>query len=46
MATVFCVRKGVLMVEFMQKGTTVMSEVYSETLKNCIGPFRTKGMEC
>jgi hypothetical protein len=33
MAAVFCDRKGVLMVEFMQKWTTVMSEVYSETLK-------------
>jgi hypothetical protein len=33
MATGFWHRKGVLMVEFMQEGTTVTSEVYSETLK-------------
>jgi hypothetical protein len=26
-------RKGVLMVEFMQQGTTITSEVYCETLK-------------
>jgi hypothetical protein len=31
------------MVEFMQLGTTIMSEVYCETLKkNCIGPFRRR----
>jgi histone-lysine N-methyltransferase SETMAR len=36
MATVFWDRKGVLMVEFMQQGTTVNSEVYCETLNNCI----------
>jgi hypothetical protein len=33
MVTVFRERKGVLMVEFMQQGTTVTSEVYYETLK-------------
>jgi hypothetical protein len=33
MAAVFWDRKGVLIVEFMQQGTTVMSEVYCETLK-------------
>jgi hypothetical protein len=33
MATVFWDRKGVLMVEFMQQGTTIMSEVYCETQK-------------
>jgi histone-lysine N-methyltransferase SETMAR len=33
MAIVFCDRKGVLMVESMQQGTTIMSEVYCETLK-------------
>jgi hypothetical protein len=32
MATVFWDRKGVLMVEFMQQGTTIRSEVYCETL--------------
>jgi hypothetical protein len=46
MAAVFWGRKGVLMVEFMHQGTTVMSEVYCETLKKCVGPFRAKGMEC
>jgi hypothetical protein len=30
-------RKEVLVVEFMQQGTTIMSEVYCKTLKNCIG---------
>jgi hypothetical protein len=38
MATVFWDRKGVLMVEFMQQGTTITSEVYCETLKSCVGP--------
>jgi hypothetical protein len=33
MATVSWDSKGVLMVEFMQQGTTKMSEVYCETLK-------------
>jgi hypothetical protein len=33
MASVFWNRKGVLMVEFMQQWTTIMSEVYCETLK-------------
>jgi hypothetical protein len=46
MAADFWDRKGVLMVEFMQQGTTVMSQVYYETLKNCVGPFRKIGMEC
>jgi hypothetical protein len=47
MATVFWDRKGVLMVEFMQQGTTVTSEVYCKTLKkkNCVQPFRAKGAE-
>jgi hypothetical protein len=39
--------KGVLTVEFMHHGTTMMSEVYCKKLKkNCIGPFRAKGVEC
>jgi hypothetical protein len=46
MAAVFWNRKGVLMVEFMQQGTTIKSEVYCETLKKCVGSFRTKGVEC
>jgi hypothetical protein len=46
MAAVFWDRKGVLMVEFMQEGTTVMSEVYCKTLKkNCVGQFRKKGVD-
>jgi hypothetical protein len=36
-AAVFWDRKGVLMVEFVQEGTTVMSEVYCETLKKLCG---------
>jgi hypothetical protein len=31
MTSVLWDRKGVLMVEFMQQGTTIMSEVYCET---------------
>jgi hypothetical protein len=31
LATVFWDRKGVLMVEFMQQGTTIMSEVHCKT---------------
>jgi hypothetical protein len=42
MAAVFWDRKGVLMVELKQQGTTITTEVYCETLKNCVGPFRTK----
>jgi hypothetical protein len=38
--------KGVLMVKFMQKGTAITSQVYCETLKNCVRPFRTKDVEC
>jgi hypothetical protein len=33
MATVFWDRIGVLMMELMQQGTAITSEVYSETLK-------------
>jgi hypothetical protein len=46
MTTVFWDRKRVLIREFMQQGTTVMSEVYCKAQKNYIRPFRTKGMEC
>jgi hypothetical protein len=46
MAAVFWVGKGVMMVESMQQWTTITSEVYCETLENCVGPFRTKGLEC
>jgi hypothetical protein len=41
MASVFRDRKGELMVEFMQQGTAVLSQVYCETLENCVGTFRT-----
>jgi hypothetical protein len=33
MAAVFWVRKGMIMVEVMQQGTTITSEVYYKTLK-------------
>jgi hypothetical protein len=33
MAAILWDRNGVLMVEFMQQGTSVTSEVYCETLK-------------
>jgi hypothetical protein len=46
MAAIFWDRKGVLTVEFMQKRTTITQEVYSETRKDCVDPFRTKGVEC
>jgi hypothetical protein len=51
MAAVFCDRKGMIMVEFMQQGTTIMSQVYCKIAKKkktptCLGPFRTKGVEC
>jgi hypothetical protein len=36
MGTVSWDRKGALMVEFMQQGTTVTSEVYCETLKRTL----------
>jgi hypothetical protein len=34
------------MVEFMQQGTTITTEVYCETLRKFVGPFRTKGKKC
>jgi hypothetical protein len=33
-------------VEFMSQGTAITLEVYCKTLNHCIGPFRTKGVEC
>jgi hypothetical protein len=39
MTAVFWDREGVLMVEFMQRGTAITSEVHCEALKN-------KGVEC
>jgi hypothetical protein len=46
MATVFWDRKGVLMVEFMQQGTTITSEVYCESLKKLRRAIQKKGVEC
>jgi hypothetical protein len=46
MATAFWDRKVVLMVEFIQQGNTIISEVYCEILKNCVRPFRTISVEC
>jgi hypothetical protein len=40
MATVFWDKTGLLMVEFMQQGTTIRSALYCETLKNCVVQFR------
>jgi hypothetical protein len=34
MATFFSEGNGVLMVEFMQKGTAIISDLYCKTLKN------------
>jgi hypothetical protein len=45
MTTVFWDRKGVLMVEFMQQGTTIMSEVYCETLKKLCRAIQNKRRE-
>jgi hypothetical protein len=42
MAVVFWDRKEVLVVEYMQQGTTITSELYCEILKNCLGPYRKK----
>jgi hypothetical protein len=42
MATLFCDRKGVLMVEFMQQGTTVTSEVYCKMLGKLHGAVHSK----
>jgi hypothetical protein len=42
METVFLDRKGVLVVEFMQQGTTIMSEVYCD-IKRLRRPILNKG---
>jgi hypothetical protein len=44
-ATVFWDRKGVLMVEFVQQGVTITSEVYCETLKILLREIYNKGVE-
>jgi hypothetical protein len=50
MATVSSDRKGVLVVEFMQRGATIKSEAHYETLKNCLGHSEHKawnaGIQC
>jgi hypothetical protein len=48
MATVYLDKKGVLMGEFTQQGTTLKSEVYCETLKkNCVDPaIQKERVEC
>jgi hypothetical protein len=46
MAFVFWDRKEVLMVGFMQQGTTMACIAKHTKNKNCIWPFRTRGMEC
>jgi hypothetical protein len=43
MATVFWDRKGVLMVEFTQQGTTITSQVYCKTLKKKKKKLRRAG---
>jgi hypothetical protein len=45
MATVFWDSKGVLMVEFMQKGTKITSEVYCKTLENLHRAIQNKRHE-
>jgi hypothetical protein len=42
MAAVFWDSKGVLMVEFMQQGTTITPEVYCETLKRMCRAIQNK----
>jgi hypothetical protein len=42
MAAVFWDSKGVLMVEFMQQGTTITSELYCETLKKLCRAIQNK----
>jgi hypothetical protein len=46
MATLSCEGKGVLMVEFMQQGTTLTSEAYCETLRKMhrAGKNKKRGM--
>jgi hypothetical protein len=39
MAIFFWESKGVLMVELIQRGSTITSKVYLQMLKNCIKPI-------
>jgi hypothetical protein len=38
--------RGLAVVEIMQQGITVTSEMYFQTLNICLRPFGTKCMEC
>jgi transposase len=42
MATVFWDRKGVMMVEFVQQGTTITPEVYCETIRKLLRAIQRK----
>jgi hypothetical protein len=42
MVALFWDRKGVLIVDFIQQGTTITSEMYCETLRNCWGHSEQK----
>jgi histone-lysine N-methyltransferase SETMAR len=42
MATVFCDRKGMRMMEFNQQGTTIMSKMYCKTLKELFRVIQNK----
>jgi hypothetical protein len=47
MVAVLWERKGLLMVEFMQQGTTITSKVFCETLKELRKTIqKKKGVEC
>jgi hypothetical protein len=46
MASVFWDRKRVLIMEFMQQGTTIASEVYCEMPKRLHRAIENKGMAC
>jgi len=45
MASVFWNRKGIWLVNFMPKGTTISAAAYSETLKMLKKKSKTKGRE-
>jgi hypothetical protein len=46
MTSVFWDKKRVLVVEFMQEGTTIMSQVYCETPKKLLKAIQKKVVEC
>lgn len=45
MATVYCDRMGPLLVNLLPQGDTINAGAYWETLKNCIGRYKTNGEE-